>query len=587
MDDLTLRYFDAEMRYLREAAKAFAQAHPDRAAMLDLDKAGTPDPYVERLFEGFAFSVGRLREKIDDDLPELTEGLVSMLWPHYLRTIPSLSIVALTPTLPAMKMVETVPAGFEISSRPLGPKNTVCRYRTTRDLTLNPLAIEEAVMTAEPDGRSVLRLRFTCSELADWSQTDLRRLPLYLGEDAVTGSALHLWLTRRQASLYLRLPGQAERVSLDGYFSPGGFSEEDRLWPKGESAFSGYQLLLEYFTFREKFMFVQLNGLENMTLPAGIAHFTLEVVFSEVWQSDLPVSASSLRLHCVPVINLFTLEADPLTISGLESEYLLRPKRLQDGHTEIYSVDSVTGSGRTGEARYVPFTSFRHQGGMMRRHAPERYYHTRVKRGVTGMHDTWLILGGQQWEADRALARETVSLRITGTNGQLPRRALQSTLLDRCESISATPLTVRNLCKPTLPAYPPAEDRYHWRVMSHLGTRFLNMMSSAEVLRGTLSLYNWREDELNNRRLDAILAVSHHRIQRFEQGFLLRGLDIEVTLDGSGFTGMGDVHLFGDMLNRFFALYADMNQFNQLTLIVQPEGKCIRWKENHSLRLPG
>lgn len=28
MDDLTLRYFDAEMRYLREAAKAFAQAHP-------------------------------------------------------------------------------------------------------------------------------------------------------------------------------------------------------------------------------------------------------------------------------------------------------------------------------------------------------------------------------------------------------------------------------------------------------------------------------------------------------------------------------------------------------------------------------
>lgn len=587
MDDLTLRYFDAEMRYLREAAKAFAQAHPDRAAMLDLDKAGTPDPYVERLFEGFAFSVGRLREKIDDDLPELTEGLVSMLWPHYLRTIPSLSIVALTPTLPAMKMVETVPAGFEISSRPLGPKNTVCRYRTTRDLTLNPLAIEEAVMMAEPDGRSALRLRFACSELADWSQTDLRRLPLYLGEDAVTGSALHLWLTRRQAALYLRLPGQAERVSLDGYLSPGGFSEEDRLWPKGESAFSGYQLLLEYFTFREKFMFVQLNGLENMTLPAGIAHFTLEVVFSEVWQSDLPVSASSLRLHCVPVINLFTLEADPLTISGLESEYLLRPKRLQDGHTEIYSVDSVTGSGRTGEARYVPFTSFRHQGGMMRRHAPERYYHTRVKRGVTGMHDTWLILGGQQWEADRALERETVSLRITGTNGQLPRRALQSTLLDRCESISATPLTVRNLCKPTLPAYPPAEDRYHWRVMSHLGTRFLNMMSSAEVLRGTLSLYNWREDELNNRRLDAILAVSHHRIQRFEQGFLLRGLDIEVTLDGSGFTGAGDVHLFGDMLNRFFALYADMNQFIQLTLIVQPEGKCIRWKENHSLRLPG
>lgn len=174
---------------------------------------------------------------------------------------------------------------------------------------------------------------------------------------------------------------------------------------EGESAFSGYQLLLEYFTFREKFMFVQLNGLENITLPAGISHFTLEVVFSEVWQSDLPVSASSLRLHCVPVINLFTLEADPLTISGLESEYLLRPKRLQDGHTEIYSVDSVTGSGRTGRHAMCLSPAFVTRG-MMRRHAPERYYHTRVKRGVTGMHDTWLILGGQQWEADRELARK-------------------------------------------------------------------------------------------------------------------------------------------------------------------------------------
>ncbi|WP_297207269.1 type VI secretion system baseplate subunit TssF, partial [uncultured Pluralibacter sp.] len=252
----------------------------------------------------------------------------------------------------------------------------------------------------------------------------------------------------------------------------------------------------------------------------------------------------------------------------------------------IYSVDAVTGSGRTGNAEYVPFSSFRHKGGMMRRDAPPRYYHTRVRRGVTGLHDTWLILGGHQWEDDRAFARETISLRITGTNGALPRRALQSTLLDRCEQVLQTRINVRNLCKPTLPVYPPAEDRFHWRVLSHLGAGFLNMMSSAEVLRGTLALYNWQEDEMNSRRLEAIQRVTHHRIQRFEDGFLLRGLDIEVTLDSSGFTGEGDLHLFGELLNRFFALYTDMNQFNQLTLLVQPEGKCIRWKENPTPRLP-
>lgn len=83
MDDLTQRYYEAEMRYLREAGKEFAQAYPDRAAMLNLDKPGARDPYVERLFEGFAFLMGRLREKLDDDLPELTEGLVSLLCAYF------------------------------------------------------------------------------------------------------------------------------------------------------------------------------------------------------------------------------------------------------------------------------------------------------------------------------------------------------------------------------------------------------------------------------------------------------------------------------------------------------------------------
>ena len=108
MDDLTQRYYEAEMRYLREAGKEFAQAYPDRAAMLNLDKPGARDPYVERLFEGFAFLMGRLREKLDDDLPELTEGLVSLLWPHYLRTIPSLSVVELSTDHRQMKQSETL-----------------------------------------------------------------------------------------------------------------------------------------------------------------------------------------------------------------------------------------------------------------------------------------------------------------------------------------------------------------------------------------------------------------------------------------------------------------------------------------------
>ncbi|RTY72365.1 type VI secretion system baseplate subunit TssF [Pseudomonas veronii] len=587
MDNLTLRYFDAEMRYLREAGKEFAEAFPDRAAQLNLDKPGAQDPYVERLFEGFAFLMGRLREKLDDDLPELTEGLVSLLWPHYLRTIPSLSIVELVPELAQMKHSELIAQGFEVLSQPIGPQSTRCRYTTTQDLALRPLALASVGRGFAPDGRSVLRLRFACGALTDWSQIDLSRVPLYLNAEGPLASALHQALTLNVQAMFVHWPGQTERQLVAGHFAPKGFADEDRLWPKGDSAFSGYQLLLEYFSFREKFMFVTLCGLEHLQIAPDAAWFELEVVLREPWPADFDLSREHIRLHAVPVINLFALEADPLTLAPLQSDYLLRPMRLQDGHTEIYSVDRVTASRNAERQDYVPFSSFRHKGGMLRDEAPERYFHTRLKRAANGLHDTWLILGGEGFDSDRLRTRESLSLRLTGTHGQLPRKALQSTVLDTLVQSPQAGLRVRNLCAPSLPCYPPNRDRFHWRVLSHLGSNFLPMLDNAEVLRGTLALYDWTGSELNRRRLAAIVEVRHHLVQRFEKGFLLRGVDIEITLDANGFSGEGDISLFGEMLNRFFALYADIHVYTQLTLILQPTGKCLRWNENHSQRIPG
>ncbi|MCS5961028.1 type VI secretion system baseplate subunit TssF [Klebsiella pneumoniae subsp. pneumoniae] len=108
--------------------------------MLNLDKAGARDPLSKRLFEGFAFLMGRMREKLDDDLPELTEGVVSLLWPHYLRTHSSMSVVEFTTDWPEMKEPMTMAKGFEVlpgrsvrkAARAAGtppPKRSLCsRY---------------------------------------------------------------------------------------------------------------------------------------------------------------------------------------------------------------------------------------------------------------------------------------------------------------------------------------------------------------------------------------------------------------------------------------------------------------------------
>lgn len=589
MDDLTLRYYEAEMRYLREAGKAFARAHPHRAAMLNMDKPDVCDPYVERLFEGFAFLMGRLREKLDDDLPELTEGLVSLLWPHYMRTIPSLAIVAFTLTWPDLRRAEILTKGFSVLSQPIGQDKTCCQYRTTRDVKLQPIQLTEARLYNDSAGHSAIRLRFACNESVEWHNAGLEQVAIYLHADSPVSSALYLALTQHVQTMFLRhaAVGSAP-VKFNGAFKPMGFSPDDQLWPKSENAFSGYQLLLEYFSFRQKFMFVSLHGLDKAGFEQTTTWFEIDITLATQWDSAHPISADNFRLHCVPVINLFTLEADPLIPNPLQNEYLLRPLRLQDGHTEIYSVDEISSPISSGKSAWVPFSSFRHRGGMLRHDAPERFYHTRVKRGPSGMHDTWLILGGEGFDAIQRQTRpETLSLRITGTNGQLPRRALESARIDRVVKAAKVPVEVINLTAPTMPLYPPANDRFHWRVMSHLSANFLSMMDDAEVLKGTLALYDWTHDEMNYRRLDAILAVKHTLIRRFERGYMLKGVDIQITINGSNFNGMGDLTLFGAVLNRFFALYADIHCFTQLTLFIQPEGKRLRWSENHHPRVPG
>src|SRR5882757_3782516 len=93
MRDELLDYYDKELKYLRRSAVQFAEKYPGVAARLVLEPNQCEDPHVERLLEAFAFLAARIHLKIDDEFPEITEALLSILYPHYIRPLPSMSIV--------------------------------------------------------------------------------------------------------------------------------------------------------------------------------------------------------------------------------------------------------------------------------------------------------------------------------------------------------------------------------------------------------------------------------------------------------------------------------------------------------------
>ena len=94
MDERLLELYNTELRHLRETAAEFGRDFPKIAGRLSLDldaKEICPDPYVERLLEGFAFLAARVHLKLDAEFPRFTQGLLETVYPDYLCPVPSMA----------------------------------------------------------------------------------------------------------------------------------------------------------------------------------------------------------------------------------------------------------------------------------------------------------------------------------------------------------------------------------------------------------------------------------------------------------------------------------------------------------------
>ena len=95
-----LQYYEQELLFVRQMAGEFAREHPKIARRLALDSEGNeacPDPFVERLLEGFAFLSARINLKLDAEFPRFTQALLETVFPHFLAPLPSLGIVRFQP----------------------------------------------------------------------------------------------------------------------------------------------------------------------------------------------------------------------------------------------------------------------------------------------------------------------------------------------------------------------------------------------------------------------------------------------------------------------------------------------------------
>jgi type VI secretion system protein ImpG len=579
-------YYESELTFLRQSGKEFSDKYPKIATRLQLEPDRCEDPHVERMLEGFALLAARVHLRIDDDFPKITEALLNILYPHYLRPIPSMSVAQFQSDPERGKLTTSlhIPKGTVLRSREV--EGVPCKFRTSYDVALWPFKVSRAQWmtpdrvrpTLRATEAAVLLVELECFPDVSFEKLDLETLAFYLnGESAVVHSLYEL-LCSNCSRILLRDPGKPKsgvRELSRRNLTPMGFAENEDVLPYPRRSFLGYRLLQEYFAFPEKFFFLNLKGLSELRRMGFTSKAEILFLISPFEQDgrhqrlEVAVNQKTIGLGCTPIINLFSQTAEPIPVDQTRYQYPIVPDARRRQSTEIYSVDGVVSTdAETHETvTYDPLYSERQAMPGM---SPAYWYVTREAspRKGDGGTDVFLCLVDLSVRPMQ-LDHDTVTVRCTCTNRDLVARLPFGEESGDFEMTGGAAIKrIVALHKPTRTQRPPLDGKTLWSLISHLSLNYLSIVQSGcSALQKILELYDFSDSPSVKQQISGITAIQsqrHFTRVTSEHGVsFVRGTRIEIEFDEEQFSGSG-AYLFASVLERFFALYTSMNSFTQV-----------------------
>lgn len=614
MDPRLLNYYNQELQFVRESGAEFAAEYPKIASRLGIDVFECADPYVERLFEGFALLAARIQLKLDAEFPRLTQHLLEMVCPHYLSPQPSMAVVEFQPDLTEGALAEgfTLPRHTLLHSLLGKGEQTRCTFRTADEVTLLPLKLTRADyflrdvaavgLPDHPSVKAALVLKLESTAGLKFNQLALDKLPLFIRGATDVPMRIYEQLMSSAVAIAVR-PG-GSKSTWDVQFGkskvrPRGFDDRQALLPFGARSFQGYRLLQEYFSFPQRFMFAELNDLAPSVKRCDSETIEIAILLGRGDpQLANRVDQTHFSLFSCPAINLFEKRADRIHLSDRQAEYQVMPDRTRPLDFEVYEVREVRGYG-TSNDREQEFRPFYSINDFTSDHRDRAYYTvTRRPRVLSGKHkqygprssyigsETFLTLVDAN-EAPFSHALRQLSVDTLCTNRDLPlQMPVGISETDFTLEVSAPVQTVRCLVGPTKPepsrSYKNGQTT--WRLISHLSLNYMSLIDSktggATALRELLSLYSDTNNVLTNKQIDAVRSIESKPVTRpiNTSGPLSfgRGLEVTLTLDETGFEGTG-AFLMAAVLNEFFAKYVSINSFTETVFRTTERGEVTRW----------
>lgn len=570
MNEHFLRLYNDELVALRRKAVSFAEAYPKIAGRLRLSADMADDPQTERLLQSFAYSAARIRFKLDDEFPELTSELLEILYPHFLTTTPSMTMVKFQPD-PKLDSIRTLPRFTEIISEPID--GDICRFRTTQQVDIAPVTLTTLTLTSRPvaapyspftgtNGCLYISLRLLDKKIT-FQQIGLKKLRFYIA--APWNHAVSLYELLGNSTLgiaFARHPFDKEPVFLaKDNLNLVGFEDEESILPYPVTSFKGYRLLAEFFTLPHKFLFFDIDKIPGQFTDQ------LDIIIylkDSDPQLEKAISPDFLELHVTPIINLFTQACEPLQIDGTRSEYRLIPDARRHRSRELISIEKVGLTSKSGQQ--CPCQPFFRQS-QMEEPATVFWQAKRHSDPDDEMNHTELSFvdwNRQPLETSPMIA----SVDALCSNGNLAKKLPFGGGHPRLNTVKSFGASAIKVIMPLTPAMRRSNQvEREWCLISHLLLNHASLTDdNGAALKEILRLYIVRDMPERLRLIDAITSLeTKNSTACLKGGAVVSGTDVVIEFDAER-VNKASAFLFGAVIERFLGLYTSINSYTRLTI---------------------
>ncbi len=583
-------YFASELAGLRTRAIEFATENPNIAEELMLNQHNdgkSRDPHVEVLIQSFAWLTSRLRQNIESESAKLPALLLQQLYPQLISSTPSMAIAQFEVNgfsanfeqgylFSARQTIE--PTGLS-EQKEVDNKLKQCKFSNCYNTVLWPLKTQDVSKAAIndyadakrfPHAQTAIKVRLVETNPGAAKPTQFVR-PLRFFIDLEESQRFKFYdhiVKHFIGAAVLQKDGQPSIILSKQQLNVCGFEDDERLFPVDVNQDLGFSLLQDYFSFPEKFMFIELTGLEQAQVQEDLE---ILLMFDENLSPSIKLHKQALRLNCAPVINLFKKTTEPLPIHHKDYRYKLYPSREHYDCFEVLKVNKLQSVNKQGESNELqPYFS------LLENETPKANYRWLVqqenshKKHLSGT-DCWLSVFDLDF-ARTSPVGETLFADTWCCNRSLCEMFSHS---QEFAVVGSSPVTkVSLLTRPTRHRGSQLNKEHLWQILSHLSVYYVSLTEpklAKETLTRFLSLYINKDNPVSLRQIDSIekLEVNEdvHPVRQGGWRGYYQGTKFVITLSERKTNGIS-LLLFGRVLQQFLALFCHINSFIRVELKV-------------------